>query len=283
MRRSLPHLPAEMRGAIESVLSPASLAIVAGTLAVWAGSHLFGVGEIVDVVLLCVGAVALGWSVFEGSAELYKFATGALQASTVAELDVAGKHFAQAVLTLGFSTIQAILLRGQGRAVLLRGRPQVRGRIVIDEPPPPGNQLKVSRPHSVPGGALGDTNAYGVIRVARNQSMSEQRITLLHELVHRYLSPRVGPLRKLRAELRMSGYARSAFLRYLEEALAEGYAQLRVHGFAQAVEAFRFPIVGGYVVVSQLVAEGHAVGTIMLGGFLFNVSVAQGALSQSAP
>jgi hypothetical protein len=110
--------------------------------------------------------------------------------------------------------------------------------------------------------------------------MSEQRITLLHELVHRYLSPRTGVLLRFRAELRMAGYVRSALLRYLEEALAEGYAQLRVHGLAQAVEALRFPLQGGYVVVSQIVAEGAAIGTIVVGNVTFQVSLALGDMPE---
>jgi hypothetical protein len=278
MRRSLPLLPSTARNFVESLLTPGSLAIIAGTLAVWAGSHAFGVGEVVDAILLGVGAIALGFSVFEGAAELYDFAVGALHARKDEDLEKAGRHFARAVVVLGISTIQAILLRGQGRNVAARGRPQFRGRVVVDEPPPSGNQLRLSRPGSIPGGALGDTDAYGVIRVARNQSLTEQRLTLLHELVHRYLSPRVGPLRQFRAELRMAGYTRSALLRYLEEALAEGYAQLRINGLAQAVQALRFPLEGGYVVVSQLVAEGQAIGTIVMGGATFQVSIAIGCL-----
>jgi len=35
---------------------------MAGTLAVWAGSHFFGVGEVVDLALLLVGAFTIGWS-----------------------------------------------------------------------------------------------------------------------------------------------------------------------------------------------------------------------------
>jgi hypothetical protein len=54
MRRSLPHLPSEARATIQLMLRPESLAIVAGTVVVWAGSHFFGVGEIVDVILLAV-------------------------------------------------------------------------------------------------------------------------------------------------------------------------------------------------------------------------------------
>ena len=70
MRRSLPHMPADARGVVEGMIQPQSLAIIAGTLVVWAGSHFFGVGEIVDIILLAVGVVALGFSIFEGAAAL---------------------------------------------------------------------------------------------------------------------------------------------------------------------------------------------------------------------
>jgi hypothetical protein len=277
MRRSLPFVPATARSTVEAMLRPETLAIVAGTLVVWAGSHFIGIGEIVDVILLTVGVVTLGFAVFEGADELYQFAKGALAARTEGELDEAGRHFARAITLLGISTIQAVLLRGQGRAVLARGRPQVLPRINPGTPPPAGNQLRLSRPARLSGGTLGETDAYGAISVARNQPLSEQRLTLLHELVHRYFSPRTGPLRRLRAELNISGYSRSALLRYLEEALAEGYAQLRVHGLEKALAAYRFPLAGPYpyVTVSQLIGEGQAIGTIMLGGTLFYVSITQ--------
>ncbi len=119
--------------------------------------------------------------------------------------------------------------------------------------------------------------------IARNQSLTEQRLALFHELVHRYFSPRTGPLRQIRARLRMSAYSRSAFLRYLEEALAEGYAQLRVHGLARALGMYRFPVQSGYVTVSQLGFEGSAIGTITLGGVLFRVSISQRPIPQSQP
>jgi hypothetical protein len=73
----------------------------------------------------------------------------------------------------------------------------------------------------------------------------------------------------------MSAYRRSVVLKYLEEAMAEGYAQLRINGLAEAVEALRFPITGGYVTVSQLAVEGHAIGTIIVGGTMFRVSISQ--------
>jgi hypothetical protein len=271
-------LPADARAFVVTLTQPGNLAIIVGTLVVWAGSHAFGVGEIVDIVLLGVGAIALGFAIFEGASELYDFTVEALAAKSDSDLNRAGQHFARAVVLLGISTLQAILLRGQGRAVIARGRPQIYPRPYVGMPPPEGNALNLSRPAELASGSLGETTAYGAISVARNQSLSEQRITLFHELVHRYFSPRMGPFRQLRAELSMSAYSRSALLRYLEEALAEGYGQLRAHGLAKALGAIKFPLQGGYVTVSQLAAEGFAIGTITLGGNLFFVSISQGSI-----
>ena len=97
MKRSLPLLPMEARGVVEGMLRPETLAIVSGTLVVWAGSHLFGVGEIVDLALLALGVAALGFAVFDGAGELYAFATIAIDASSLAQLDEAGQRFARAV------------------------------------------------------------------------------------------------------------------------------------------------------------------------------------------
>jgi hypothetical protein len=278
MQRSLPYLPENAKSIVLSMLKPESLALMGATLAVWAGSHLFGFGEIVDVVLLVIGAATVGFAVFEGSSEFYDFMKGAMDARSDADLDAAGLHFARSVTLLGIATVQSLLLRGQVKAAIARGVPKVRPRIKMGAPPATGNQLRLTRPAQLPGGNLGETTAYGSITVARNQSLTEQRLTLFHELVHRFFSPRTGPFRQIRAELSMSAYARSALLKYLEEALAEGYAQLRVHGLGQALGAIRFPLQGGYVTVSQLAAEGTAIGTIVLGGTLFSVSISLGEI-----
>jgi hypothetical protein len=278
MRRSLPLLPLEARSIVEGMLRPETIAVVTGTMSVWAGAHFFGVGEVVDIILLGVGVVALGFSVFEGTGDLYSFAVIALGAHSNAQLDEAGQRFARAVTILGVSAVQAVLLRGQGRAVYRRGRPKIYPRVEVDPPPAGPDKLRLSRPKKLPDGDFGRTDGYGAIEVARNQSIAEQRVTLYHELVHRYFSPRTGPLLRIRAEVRMSAYSRSALLQYLEEALAEGYGQLRVHGLEGSLQAYRFPIDYGYVTVAQLSAEGQAVGTITLGGASFYVSVSQGPL-----
>lgn len=120
MERSLPRLPANARELVLSMLKPESIAIIGGTLIVWAGSHCFGIGEIVDVILLGVGVAVLGLSVIDGAAEFSDFVTGAIKARTNNDLDRAAESFARAVTILGISTIQAMLLRGQGRAVTAR-------------------------------------------------------------------------------------------------------------------------------------------------------------------
>jgi hypothetical protein len=260
------------------MLKPASSAIMAGTVAVWAGSQFFGIGEVVDAILLVIGVVTLGFSVFSGGQALYEFALTAAHANSQQDLQKAAEYFAKAVTILGISTVQAVLLRGQARNVIARGAPKIRPRIAVDDPPPPGNQLRVTRPAKLSDGSLGVTDEYGSIEISRDQPLSEQRLTLLHELVHRYFSPRTGPFRKIRAELSISAYTRSALMRYLEEALAEGYSQLRLNGLAVALRTYRFPLDYGYVTVSQMAGEGQAIGTIMLGGALFYVSISLGPM-----
>ena len=67
MRRALPHLQGEARSIVEAMLQPGTVVIVTGTLLVWGGSHLFGVGELVDLVLLAVGVIGIGFAVFDGA------------------------------------------------------------------------------------------------------------------------------------------------------------------------------------------------------------------------
>jgi hypothetical protein len=281
MTRSLPHIPGSARDIVESLLKPEMLAIVAGTIIVWGGSHLFGVGEIVDIILLVIGAATLGLSVFGGASELMRFTETATSARTDADLERAGRHFANAVALLGISTIQALLLRGQGKVIIKRGVPKVYPRLNPGPPPNAGTPPRVIYVKSLPGNIAGETTMYGDITISLNQSLTEQKITLFHEIVHRFFSPRTGPFVKLRAELHLSAYSRSALLLYLEEALAEGYGQLRVNGIVQALSAFRFPLKGGYVTVSRLYFEGTQIGTIILGSEIFIVCVSYGTMPKS--
>lgn len=83
-------------------------------------------------------------------------------------------------------------------------------------------------------------------------------------------------LREFRAELRITAYKKSALLRYIEEALAESYAQLRVNGINGLPAGIRFPIANGYVTLRAVAKEaaiGTAVGTVAAGGITYAVDV----------
>lgn len=78
-------------------------------------------------------------------------------------------------------------------------------------------------------------------------------------------------MRGFRVQLRMSSYLRSALLQYLEEAIAETVAQLRVHGLAGVLQGVKFPVANGYMSINALMSEGAQIGTILAGTELFSV------------
>src|SRR5262249_31074345 len=102
-------------------------------------------------------------------------------------------------------------------------------------------------------------------------SPMEQRLVRLHEAVHQFFSPKLKFLRRFRASLWISGYTKSALMQYLEEGLAETFAQLRVRGLDGLLEGITFPIQNEYVTIGQLGSEALHIGTIMLGGRIWGV------------
>ena len=178
------------------------------------------------------------------------------------DLDEAGQHFARALVVLGIATIQALLLRGPIKAARARYAAPAR----VGAPPPPGTPPTTTSEPTLPNNALGSTDAYGNIKVSLQQSAASAKETLLHELVHRFFSPRFALLRRFRAQLNIDAYARSWLMRYLEETMAEGFAQLRANGVLASFKAIYFRITEGYVTLSQVVTEGNVIGTLTLAG-----------------
>lgn len=165
---------------METLLSPQSLAVVTGTLVVWAASHFLGVGEIVDIILLAVGVVVLGKAVWDLAEALWAFADRALNAKTDQDLDEAARHFARAVTLGGVDLIAALLLRRSARSVRARGRLRISGLIDAGPPPASGGRLfyrpRITRPTRLPDGVLGRTDWYGNIAVRRTQTLTEQQL-----------------------------------------------------------------------------------------------------------
>ena len=287
MRRAIPRLPGEVKDAVEAMISPESIIIIAGSLLLWAGSHVFGVGEIVDIILMVGGFLMLGKSVFDLAEDLFRFAKLTVTGSTDDELDEAAKCFARIVVIGGIDLIMALLLRKSLKEVRARPRAALapKGLLPVEPPPPmnPGELFykpKISRPVTLPNG-VGECSWYGDVYVSRAQTFSEQRATLFHELGHSYFSPKFRYFRQFRARLKASAYWRSALLRYLEEALVEGFGRFKEYGLLPALRAVTFPIGPapyGYVTASQLATEGIALGTIVVSGLSLRVF-----LSKSPP
>jgi len=136
--RSRRYMPESIARQLDAFLTPGNLALMAGTLAVWAGSHFFGVGEVVDVALLLVGAFTIGWSV-----------SGVVRGGTTdQDLDRAARLFASAVVTAGLTAMFAILLRRSASSLQATRGSTVREVLAIRRPgmvpvesEPPGTGL----------------------------------------------------------------------------------------------------------------------------------------------
>jgi hypothetical protein len=77
--------------------------------------------------------------------------------------------------------------------------------------------------------------------------------------------------------LALSAYSRSSILTYLEEALAEGFAQIRINGLMGLLTAVRFPVANGYMTLQALACEGAEIGKITLGTEQFSVQFVAGS------
>jgi hypothetical protein len=279
LTRSKKNFGPDVGAAIDSLLSKTNLAILAGTLVLWAGSHLFGVGEIVDVLLLAIGAFTIGWSIGDVATSLFDFANLAVNGKTEPDLDKAAAAFSHAIVVAGITVIMAILLRRSVKEIeLSRGanvadamRPRSPGLPPVGNDPAAGkiwsNPSVTPDPNLSPG--VGSTSPFGEVRFSVKGTLTDQALAQAHEMVHRFLTPKFGPLRAFRVKLGMAGYLRSSLLQYIEEAIAESVAQFQVKGIIFG--GLKFPVQNGYMLVTDLVSEGAAIGTIMIGGSAFTV------------
>ena len=276
------YLGAEFTGFLQSLLTPTTLAILCATLVAWLASHAFGVGEVIDVLLLTVGAFSIGWSITDVAKDLYAFADGAINGKSDRDLDLAAQAFSRAVVKGGVTVVMAVLLRRSVKQIQAARGPTVAQAMKPADPglprvgPDPAGKKLWSNPGtnlSDPTvGGFGVTTPFGAIRIRAGLPAIEQKLTLFHELVHQFLTPRLGLLRTFRVRFGMGGYMRSLLLQYLEEALAETVAQLRVHGLSGVMTGIRFPVANGYMTLTELASEAGQLGTIVAGTTLFSVS-----------
>ncbi|MEO1308211.1 MAG: hypothetical protein AAFV38_09865 [Pseudomonadota bacterium] len=102
-------LGARAKQEIEGFFSVENLAITAGILAVWAGSHAVGVGFIVDGALLAVGFFFAGWEAIKAFEKIGEFFHEVYAASSERDLQIAAGLLASAIAILGIAGFKALL------------------------------------------------------------------------------------------------------------------------------------------------------------------------------
>jgi hypothetical protein len=245
---AIPKLGPDVGQQLKQMLSPESLAIMAGVLVAWIISHGAGIGEIIDAIILVAGVFAIGMAVFSGLDYLYNAVSLTYKASSKRDLDRAADDFAKAISILGVQTVLAILFRKV--PVTRRG-----GRFELDEPPrTPGLRYK-PKVEGIKSSELyageGSTNPWGDITISLKGSINDQKSALYHEKVHQFLAPKLYFLRNFRVQNLTASYFRSSLWRYIEEALAETVSQVGVYGIRKFFVGAKFPVKNGYVFLTR--------------------------------
>lgn len=281
LERGLKRVPGDAGAQLKALLTPSMLATLLGSLVGLAVAQAFGVGEFIDGLMLIAGIGFCGWGAVEGARDLFQFMKTAMDARSDHDLDVAAQYFADGVVKLGVNAVMAFFLKKPFKSFRelkgFRFRNVEPGWLDAGAPPAPGS-IPAIQYKPLPPASLGETTAYGTIVIDNSLSAEEAQITLDHELVHRFFSPKFGPFLRMRASIRISGYVRPGMLRWLEEAIAEGYAQVRAHGWQDGViTGIHWPVVGGYLSIEQVaVIRGSMIGTVVVAGHLYHVSLVRG-------
>jgi hypothetical protein len=259
IEKTIPLLPGEAGDYLRQMLQPEALAIMAGVVVVWALSHFVGIGEIVDVIVLVVGAAAIGAAAFTAGQELGAFGLKTYRAESEPDLDAAANHLAKAIVLIGIEAVLALLLKKAPKAF----RDQYRSPVprIPSGPRSPGSRWfykpSIKWDPKLPSHILGETTPWGDIKLNTRLTAAEAVKVARHEAVHMRFAPKFYPLRRIRIHLDVHSYNRSYVMRYIEEMLAQIRAELLTDGihFKTIFEGLKFPVANGYVTVSKMVSE----------------------------
>jgi hypothetical protein len=116
-KRATPLLPHEMQAEFASLFSPGAIAVTAGVLAAWAASHLIGVGEVADFVVLLIGIGTIGWQAVGAARDLWNYVVIASEAKSDADLDLAANHLARAIAVIGVTAFISLIMKGAGKGL----------------------------------------------------------------------------------------------------------------------------------------------------------------------
>ncbi|KOC87362.1 hypothetical protein [Winslowiella iniecta] len=290
-------LPEDIGKQLLVLISPTSLATMAATVVLWAGSHFIGIGEIADIILLVVGWAAVGGVAVEAGSKLCDFATKTYNAHDEADLDDAASDLAQAITLIGINTVMALMLKKGPRDTFgtqlnkhkMPAYSSSLGRELAAVAPKnshPGwryrpkirftDKIEAGHGAADPWGDITIGRRYDRTVLSADEAAKKVLETIYHEKVHQFVAPKFYLLRELRAFINISAYQKSYILRYLEEFLAETIGLLRVRGLSKKyiIQGLKFPLKNEYQITFVALrheAAGIFLGPIMVGGLIYNV------------
>jgi hypothetical protein len=118
IRYAASYLPGEAGTQLRALLNPRAIAAMTAMIGISAGAQLTPFGWIVDIAGFCLGAYALGSSIWQVSTDLRQFASGLQAAQTDSDLRSAGEHLARALSVIGVGTLLLWLTKRGARAML---------------------------------------------------------------------------------------------------------------------------------------------------------------------
>jgi hypothetical protein len=142
------YMPAAVATQFRQLTSPTTIRTVVAVLVIWATSHAVGAGEIMDAILIAVGVVLAGWSIFDALGSIARFFNLTLGAKTTHDLDEAAHALADATVELGAAVLIALLTRGAGRLAKRIGKNRIAPRSAE-----PTRTMGSSPDTAAPGGA----------------------------------------------------------------------------------------------------------------------------------
>lgn len=111
------HLSGEARAAMEGLLAPENMGMVAGAVGLWAAGHYFGISEVVDAILLGAGLATSGFAVMQAHEDLYQFVSMMERASRVQHVRDASQYLARFIVHVGIDAFIAMVFKcGGGQA-----------------------------------------------------------------------------------------------------------------------------------------------------------------------
>jgi len=126
LRRIPAHLPGALAAQVTAVFTPKAVALTAIMLAALAVAQAYGVGEIVDLILVGAAWAAAGWGGLVALKDFIGAVIDAAGQTSIAPIEADAAQAADALVVLGITFVTAVLLRAQDQEKM----------VSLEKPPP---------------------------------------------------------------------------------------------------------------------------------------------------